>query len=239
MVEAVLFDWGDTLMRWAWEPELLEAGHRAGLEAIGLEPRPALTERFRVTYEPMLWVPGAVEEIEYPGLVREVLGDVGIAVSDVELDAFLDAEHAAWAPARRLGSTTHALLDALREQGLKLGLVSNAIDPPHLLHRDLAELGVAERLDAAVFSSEVGVRKPHRLMFETALVRLGARPEAAIFVGDALWQDIRGASELGLTTIQALWFRVDDQPDRAEPDYEAFTQMDVLNIIRRLELVSE
>ena len=37
-----------------------------------------------------------------------------------------------------------------------------------------------------------------------------------------------------MTTVQALWFRADDQPDGVEADYQAFTQMDVLNVVRRL-----
>ena len=98
------------------------------------------------------WVPGTIEEVEYPGLVRKLLGEEGIEVSDGELDAFLEAEHAAWQPARMLASTTHALLEALRDRGLKVGLVSNALDPPHLLHHDLEEMGIAQRLcpDAVV-----------------------------------------------------------------------------------------
>ena len=69
------------------------------------------------------------------------------------------------------GKTTLAssLVEALRARGLKLGLVSNAIDPPALLHRDLAQMGVAERLDYAVFSSEVGWRKPHTPRSSSAL----------------------------------------------------------------------
>jgi putative hydrolase of the HAD superfamily len=235
VIEAVLFDWGDTLMRWAWEEELLEAGHRAGLDAIGMEGDvAAIAAHFRETYLPFLWQPGAVEEIEYPGLVRELLGHFGIEVADEELDRFLEAEHAAWQPARQLAANTHALLDSLRARGLKLGLVSNAFDPPSLLHRDLAQLGIADRLDVAVFSSELGLRKPHPAIFRAALDRLGVDPKNALFVGDALFQDVRGASELGMTTVQALWFRADDNPDGAEPDYQAFTQHDVLNIVRRL-----
>jgi hypothetical protein len=37
-----------------------------------------------------------------------------------------------------------------------------------------------------------------------------------------------------MTTVQALWFRADDHPDGAEPDHQAFTQLDVLNVVRRL-----
>jgi putative hydrolase of the HAD superfamily len=235
VLEAVLFDWGDTLMRWEWDDALLDAGHRAGLAAIGRDPLPALTERFRDAYLPLLDAPGMLEEVEYPGLVRRVLGDVGIELDDAQLEAFLEAEHDAWAPARQLAATTHALLETLRADGLKVGLVSNAVDPPALLHRDLEQSGVAERLDAAVFSSEVGWRKPHPAPFERALELLGGiEPANALFVGDSLANDVAGARALGMTTVQAVWFRADDDQRAPEPDFQAFTQLDVLNIVRRL-----
>jgi putative hydrolase of the HAD superfamily len=233
-LQAVLFDWGDTLMRWAWEPELLAVGHDAGLRAIGREPVAALTERFRDSYLPLLWVPGTLEEVEYPALVRRLLAEEGIAVTDEELDSFLEAEHAAWQPARMLATTTHALLEALRDRDLRVGLVSNALDPPHLLHRDLEQMGVAQRLDVAVFSSEVGWRKPHPAIFERALEAIGVDPAATLFVGDTLATDVAGAKALGMHTCQALWFRADDDPDAPEPEFRAFTQMDVLTAVRRL-----
>jgi HAD superfamily hydrolase (TIGR01509 family) len=233
VLEAVLFDWGDTLMRWAWEPELLAAGHDAGLRAIGREPVPAMTERFRDSYLPLLWAPGTLEEVEYPGLVRKLLGGEGIEVTDDELDRFLEAEHAAWQPARMLASTTHALLEALRDRGLRVGLVSNALDPPPLLHRDLEQMGVAQRLDVAVFSSEVGWRKPHPAIFERALDAIGVSAGDTLFVGDTLATDVAGAAALGMHTCQALWFRTDDAA-APEPEFRAFTQMDVVTVVRRL-----
>jgi putative hydrolase of the HAD superfamily len=237
VLEAVLFDWGDTLMQFAYSPELVGAGHRAGLAAIGRDGLPdddALTEHFREHYEPLFWVPGTVEEIEYPELVRRLLADFDVTIDDDELRRYLEAEHSAWDPARVLGAHTHALLESLRARGLKLGLVSNAFDPGWLLHRDLEQMGLAQRLDFSVFSSEVGTRKPHPAIFERALEALGVEPENALFVGDRLYEDIRGAGELGMTTVQALWFRVDEHADGGEPNHQAFTQADVLNVARRL-----
>ena len=52
--------------------------------------------------------------------------------------------------------------------------------------------------------------------------------------GFTLGTDIAGAAALGLTTCQALWFRADDDSGAREPDFQAFTQMDVLTIARRL-----
>jgi putative hydrolase of the HAD superfamily len=95
-------------------------------------------------------------------------------------------------------------------------------------------MGLGERLDVAVFSSEIGKRKPHPAIFEAVLERLGVAAEQAVFVGDRRFEDVRGAKELGMTTVQALWFRADDDPRGIEPDFEAFTPMDVLNVVRRL-----
>ena len=237
MLDAVLFDWGDTLFHFAYDESLLEAGWEAGLRAIGREDLPGHEEaaaRFRERYVPLLFVPDSLEEVEYPGLVRDVLRGFGVDVGDDELARFLEAEHDAWTPARQLGAHTHALLDTLRERGLKLGLVSNAFDPGWLLRNDLDRMGLAERLDVAVFSSEVGKRKPHPAMFDAALDRLGVAPERALFVGDSLYADILGAKTAGMRTVQALWFRADEDERGTEPDFEAFTPMDVLNAVRRL-----
>jgi len=236
MLEAVLFDWGDTLMDFQFDEELMDRAFRTGLDALGRDDLPAdeIRAHFRERFEPLFWVPGTLEEIEYPGMIREALAHFGIELSDDELARFLEAEHAAWQPARVLGSTTHALLDSLREEGLKLGLVSNAFDPGWLLRRDLEQMGIEQRIDVAVFSSEVGVRKPHPEIFGRALAAIEVAPERTLFVGDRLYEDVHGAAELGMTTVQALWFRADEHPDGGEPDYQAFTQFDVLNIARRL-----
>jgi putative hydrolase of the HAD superfamily len=237
VLRAVLFDWGDTLFHFAYDEALLAAGWGAGLASLERDELPGHDETaavFRERYLPLLFVEGSVEEVEYPEMVRELLAGFGVELTDGELDGFLAAEHAAWAPARLVGADTHALLDSLRERGLLTGLVSNAFDPGWLLHQDLADMGLAERLDAAVFSSEVGKRKPHPAVFEAALSRLEVEPSEALFVGDRRYEDMRGAKDLGMTTVQAFWFRADDDARGLDPDFEAFTAMDVLNVVRRL-----
>jgi len=239
MLDAVLFDWGDTLFHFDFDPDLLERGWAAGLAAVGREgdglpTAEASADRFREHYLPLLFQPDSLDEVEYPGLIRDVFADLGASVTDEELERFLVAEHAAWAPARVMGAHTHALLDALRSRGLKTGLVSNAFDPEWLLREDLERMGLADRLDVAVFSSAVGKRKPLPLPFETALGELGVEPARALFVGDRRYPDIGGAKAMGMTTVQAFWFAADADERGADPDYEAFTPMDVLNVVRRL-----
>jgi putative hydrolase of the HAD superfamily len=224
-------------MRWEWDEGLVETGHRAGLEALGrgdLAADGLFTARFRETVEPAFEPTGSLEELDYSGLVRALFAHFDLTPTNEELAKYLEAEHRVWATATQLGAMTHPLLESLRSRGLKVGIVSNAFDTPALLHGVLEAMGVAERIDVAVFSSEVGKRKPHRAPFDRALEALGVDATDALFVGDRLYEDIRGAAEVGMKTVQAVWFRADDNPDGAEPDYQAFTQFDVLNIVDRL-----
>jgi len=222
VVEAVLFDWNNTLVQFTWDDELLAEGHRAGLLAVGSGTDPAdFTSRYREVV-----LRRATPDDDYGDLLRE------LGVEDV--DRFVDAEHEAWRPALAVLGSAHALLDSLHARGAKTGLVANSWpDPGRLLRADAARLGLAERLDAMVFSEEVGSRKPQPEIFLHALGLLGVEPEHAVFVGDGLETDVRGAARVGMTTVQALWFRADDTAG-IEPDYLAFTPMDVLNLVRRL-----
>src|SRR6058998_93824 len=109
MVEAVLFDWGHTLMDWVWDEALLEAGVRAGLEAVGAAPDRTAVVAARYREEAKLTDWEVPEEVEYEPLVRTMLAESGVDVDDEALRAYLIAEHSAWAPARRLASMSTSL----------------------------------------------------------------------------------------------------------------------------------
>jgi HAD superfamily hydrolase (TIGR01549 family) len=216
MIEAVLFDWNNTLVQFRWDDELLVAGHRA---ALGRDD-PAFTERYR---ELML---GDAAQRPY----TEVLAELGVE----DPDAFMDAEHDVWRPAHAVLGSAQAMLEALRSRGIKTGLVANSWpDPARLLRKDVEAFGLGDLLDVLVFSDEVGESKPQPGIFLRALEQLEVEPFAAMFVGDRLDTDVQGAAAVGMTTVQALWFRADDTPG-IEPDFMAFTPMDVLNTVRRL-----
>jgi putative hydrolase of the HAD superfamily len=226
VVEAVLFDWNNTLVQFTWDDELLAEGHRAGLRAIGRDDDPAA---FTVCYRERVIERGRPDEA-YESLLLELLGDT----TDDELDAFVDAEHDAWAPAYQTLGAAQALLEALRSRGIKTGVVLNSWpDPGRVLRADIERAGLTELLDTIVISSEVGLRKPDPGIFRIALEQLDVEPLDAMFVGDRLETDVQGAANLGMTTVQALWFNADDTPS-IEPDFMAFTPMDVLNAVRRL-----
>jgi HAD superfamily hydrolase (TIGR01549 family) len=88
---------------------------------------------------------------------------------------------------------TLPVLAALREHGLKIGLVSNT-------GRDLHAFIAHHKLDvdAAVSSGAHGKTKPHPAIFLAALEQLGVTAEEAAMVGDSPEDDVDGAKALGM-----------------------------------------
>jgi putative hydrolase of the HAD superfamily len=166
--------------------------------------------------------------------MAEWFRDQGVDLADDDVRLFLQASQDVWSSYYVLADSTHALLEALGARGLKLAVVSNTASPQWLLQPILEQQGIAERVDAIVLSSEVGKRKPHPAIFERALNELEVDASDALFVGDRLEADVLGASRVGMKTIQAVWFRADEGPAGVESDYQAFTQMDVLNVVDRI-----
>lgn len=96
-------------------------------------------------------------------------------------------------------SNAGACLSALRKKNYLLALVSNSLAENTDI--DLKRTGLAHYFDVVIVSSQIGRRKPHPLVFQRAVERLGISPREGIFVGDDFWEDIHGAKSAGLKTV--------------------------------------
>lgn len=91
-------------------------------------------------------------------------------------------------------------LRALREAGLRIGLISNT-KSDLLVHRILEKLDLKSFFDAVVTSAVVGVRKPRSEIFMRVLEDLRSKPAETVLVGDSLEADILGAKILGIRSV--------------------------------------
>jgi putative hydrolase of the HAD superfamily len=90
------------------------------------------------------------------------------------------------------------VLRALRAAGIRTAVISNW---DWSLHERLHETGLAELVDGALASAEVGSAKPDGAIFAAALELVGARPGEAWHVGDTPEADIEGARAAGIRPV--------------------------------------
>ena len=158
-----------------------------------------------------------LEELDHYTLVGEALAHHGYALGSDLIQELAELEHRAFVRHLLVPDATHAALAELRARGLRLGLVSNVSVPGHLMRQALATLGLTDYFETAIFSSELGVRKPHRQIYETVLTALGVPAHESVFVGDRVREDIVGPQALGMRAILTYEFR-QEPPNGAEPD---------------------
>jgi HAD superfamily hydrolase (TIGR01549 family) len=204
MLEAVLFDVDFTIARPG--PELGPAGYQRLGERFGLELDPSrykqarerAVERIRrhpeLEHDEEIWVAFTERIIRGMGGEADSAYECAVAMTK----AWEHAEHF------ELYEDALPVLEELRAQELKLGLVSNT-------GRNLDEFVAHHRLDvdAAIGSGKFGRTKPHPTIFRAVLERLAVEPAAAAMVGDSPEDDVEGARAAGIEAAFLL-----DREDR-------------------------
>lgn len=92
-------------------------------------------------------------------------------------------------------------LKALREMGLKLGVLSNTFVHRNSLERHMQQEGLLEFFDKRMYSYEFPWRKPDVRIFKAAAQKMNIDPEHIIYVGDHLVNDVQGSSAAGMLPV--------------------------------------
>ena len=227
MVRAVLFDYGDTLVR-ARMPEqrILARALRRSYDSLK-------TSGLRLGYEQFLEIDRSVfakysliersERRDIPDLVKYVelvghsLGSLSLARRRV---IAARANEAFWneiAHCHRLNVGVKPSLAKLQEMGIRMAVVSNHHNPS-ALRKHLSELGTSPFFSTILASSDMRYRKPDPRIFRKALSALRRKPGESVFVGDSMTNDVRGAKGVGM---YAVLVEKPGEPSSEDPGYEA------------------
>ncbi|MEV4693453.1 HAD family hydrolase [Micromonospora echinospora] len=205
MPRPVVFDLFHTLVHGADDERDRVVGEMALL--VGVAPA-ALVAAYHATWRDRL-VRWSAEET-----VRTLAGRLGGAPTDEQVT--LAAAHRRDLARRvlnRVPTGTLEVLDALRERGHRLALISNATSETA---EAWAAGPLARRFDVAVFSCAVGLAKPDPAIYRTATERLGVAPAECVYVGDGADGELAGAAVVGMTVLRTTEHQ-DTDPGWAGP----------------------
>jgi HAD superfamily hydrolase (TIGR01662 family) len=195
-LRAVLFDVDFTLAKPG--PLLGPEGYRDAGRRFGLEldpqryPEARAAALFDLQHHPELdhdeevWIRFTEDIVRGMGGQGEGVRRVAVAITD----GWLESENF------ELYEDVLPVLEALRDAGLKIGLVSNT-------SRDLDAFVRHHGLDvdAWVSSGVHGKVKPSPSIFKAVLELLEVEPGAAVMVGDSPEDDVAGAEALGMRGV--------------------------------------
>ncbi len=100
---------------------------------------------------------------------------------------------------------------------------------------DIALTGVGRWFDFSVSAAEVGHRKPHPLVFETAMSKAGVSSDETVHIGDDQHKDIFGACEAGICTVWLNRRGRDWVHTECEADYHIRSLAELPEILRRMQ----
>jgi putative hydrolase of the HAD superfamily len=200
-VEAVLFDYGNTLVPYGKREDriVVDAFHAAVRPHGAPEDIEAFREVVRsVTARLIDRATTTGREVRREEKVVDVLEALGLPAETAVVEEALEAITRAFVLAVRAPSGVAGTLERLAGQ-YRLGLLSNYFlaEP---IHESLRENGLEGYLDPRIVSAEIGWCKPHARAYGPALAALDVPAERVLMVGDNLTADVGGAGALGCLT---------------------------------------
>jgi HAD superfamily hydrolase (TIGR01509 family) len=205
-VDAVLFDYGRTLVTFTYpRRELLAVieRFRPAIEAATGAPSPAAEAVMDAVLLPLESVIESPDETEVSWLdtYADAWRAAGIGLPDELLYEILDAEQQVWDDVAAVDPDALDVLRWLRDRDIKRAVCSNAPFPPEMMLRQVEQNGIATLMDAVVFSSQIGLRKPAPRAYRATLEKIEVDAARALFVGDRVREDYVGPVSVGMRAV--------------------------------------
>ncbi len=125
------------------------------------------------------------------------------------------------------------MLEELKKQGLKIGLISNCYFEEAEVIRNSA---LFPYFDVVCLSCELGIRKPEEEIYKVCMRELAVDPQECVYVGDGGSYELETAKKLGIKPVQATWYFKEGttQPTGPKPEFlQAKEPMDVFKFLER------
>lgn len=214
-VDAVVFDWGGTLT--PWHDIDLHAQWYAYAEVYDPARGRGLADALLAS-EHESWA--LAREHHRSHTLDAVFRRAGVEPSGEQHEKALAAYLTFWDPHTLIDPDAPPLLAALRERGLRVGVLSNTLWPRAHHEEVFRRDGVLDLIDGAVYSSEIPYTKPHPEAFKAAIAAVGVPdPSRVVFVGDRPFEDVHGAQQVGMRAVLVPHSRI-PADQRVEVDGE-------------------
>ena len=205
-IRAVLFDYGRTLVTFEYPVDELRQVVERFRPAIAVATGRAAPDAEEILQRVIMPLEDVIEnpdedEVGYIDIYKDAWRRAGLQLPDALIYEVLDAEQQVWDRAAVPVPEGLEILEWLGGRGIRRAICSNAPFPPEMMERQVRTNGIRAVVDAVVFSSQVGRRKPAREVYQAALDAVCASADESLFVGDRVREDYAGPRAIGMTAV--------------------------------------
>ncbi len=233
MIDTVCFDLGNTLVREMKEDRALRGdGARSLYDELRIEDRGIGYEDF-VKIHDKIWaeeerVRLKFREVNVERIITRVLEELGIEYLNIK--RLINVYFSPKLRYVELFPDVSQVLEKLKRGGYKLVLISNALPSNKLVFNHFR---LDRFFDEALFSYEIGLRKPHPDIFYEALDRVESSPDKAVMVGNNPFADIAGSRLVGMKNVLIVRHRIQKEATPVLPDFIVSSLWELLDILAK------
>ncbi len=221
-LKAVVFDLGGTLINY---PAVTEFGNvfLQYSAQIGLSPE-LIQEWFDEYMKDRAWGLKSLKEATFLDTLNKVANRNDLRLSHWEIMNKLKFLYLNGQTSQAsLIEGARELLNWVKGEGLHIGLISNTAWPGRLCENDLKHFGISNDFEHKLWSSDEGIRKPHKSLFLKPLAHFGIDSHQAVYIGDTYERDVEGANSIGMP---AIWIK----GDRPAREFNGFCAQDLYEV---------
>jgi putative hydrolase of the HAD superfamily len=218
MFKVIIFDLDDTLIDFRKRKKILiEESIKAMVEAGLKENVDELISEFNKFY----WDTGIEDQRIFEKFLTKKYNDVDYRILAHAIIAYRRTNR----PLLKPYPHVMEVLDALKEKGIKLALLS---DGPKLnVYTRLVEVEMDGMFDMIVTAEDAGAIKPSPLGFKMIMNKFGVDASECLMVGDSPARDIAGAKTVGMKMCLAKY----SCDENIDTDYSINNIKDLLKIV--------
>ena len=173
--------------------------------------------------------------VNFARVLLDICYTLELDVSQIDFPAVMCAYDARPIPDVVLFTDAIPVLETLRLEKYKIGLVTNSMLPMWMRDIELEAYEIIDYFDVRITSGDTGYIKPHPFIYQKALELLGMKPDEAVFVGDRPNFDIQGANDAGLTSVLMAPPHLERELNNVRPDHIISSLSGLLPILETLE----
>ncbi len=233
-MKAILFDVDDTLYDQA-QPTA-EAYHLISQKPIDMGELLLINTKYScVLFEKARRQEAPMKQL-YIERAKNNMSEFGITISDEEAELYQERYVQAQKEIH-VSETIKKLLDFCVEKEIFLGIITNGLSDHQREKIDTLKLDRWIKKEHMLVSSDVGVEKPDRRIFDWAKEHMGLEkvaPEDILYIGDSFEKDVAGAKGAGW---KAVWYNRRNMTPTCEniiPDYIVKTDEELFDLIKSL-----